>query len=89
MKLVDTDASRSQCKQQIEELLEGVLGQALAAEHVVERRVLGEIIHIFTHIRLTMRVEHIKIKVLLASTTGCVSRIFCIRAELCLGSTLQ
>lgn len=80
LKLVDTDASRSQCKQRIEELLEGALGQALAAEHVVERRVLGEITHIFTHIRLTMRVEHIKIKVRLAPMpiTGCaLYRIIC------------
>ena len=47
----------------MEVLLEGPLGLALAAEHIVERRALGEITHIFTHIRLTMRVEHIRIKV--------------------------
>lgn len=63
LKLVDADASRAECRQQIAELLEGALGRVLATEQLVERRALGEITHIFSHIRLTMRVEHIKIKV--------------------------
>ena len=70
LKLVDVESSRSHCRQQIEELLEGPLGFRLAAEHVVERRALGEITHIFTHIRLTMHVEHLKIKVYLVPTGG-------------------
>lgn len=64
LKLVDAETSKAGCREQMEELLERPLGVALAAEHIVERRALGEITHIFTHIRLTMRVEHIKIKVL-------------------------
>ena len=63
LKLVDADTSRAECRKQMEVLLEGPLGLALAAEHIVEWRALGEITHIFTHIRLTMRVEHIRIKV--------------------------
>lgn len=69
---MDADASKTECRQQMVELLEGPLGLELAAEHIVERRALGEITHIFTHIRLTMRVEHIKIKVL-CRPTSCIS----------------
>ena len=60
---VPADANAAECRRSIDRLLEGPLGVPLAEEHVVSRQGLGEVVHIFSHIRMTMRVEHIVLKV--------------------------
>ena len=66
---VAADASVAECKCKVDRLLEGPLGIPLAEEHVVSRQAVGQVVHIFSHIRMTMRVEH----VVLAVSTARVS----------------
>ena len=65
---VPADASKARSGCEVDRLLEGPLGMPLAAEHVVSRKGLGTVVHIFSHIRMTMRAEHIVL-------TVCVSRL--------------
>jgi len=55
----------------MDRLLEGPLGVPLAEEHVMSRQSLGDVVHIFSHIRLTMRAEHIVLQVRTSITVSC------------------
>ena len=67
---VAADAGKADSRLAMDRLLEGPLGMPLAEEHVVSRQSLGDVVHIFSHIRLTMRAEHIVLQVR-ASTELC------------------
>lgn len=60
---VAADAGKPESRRAINRLLEGPLGMPLAEEHVVSRQALGDVVHIFSHIRMTMRAEHIVLQV--------------------------
>ena len=60
---VAADTDKAECRRAMDRLLEGPLGVPLAEEHVVSRQSLGDVVHIFSHIRLTMRAEYIVLQV--------------------------
>ncbi len=68
---VAADAGKADCRRAMDKLLEGPLGVSLAEEHVVSRQSLGDVVHIFSHIRLTMRAEHIMLQV--CTSTSCMT----------------
>ena len=60
---VAADADKADCRRAINRLLEGPLGMPLVEEQIVTRQSLGDVVHVFSHIRQTMRAEHIVLQV--------------------------
>lgn len=58
---VDADANENARKAALDKLLQGTLGleHALSQWRVVHRRAIGSTVHVFSHIRMTLHVEHL------------------------------
>ena len=56
---VAAGASQEQRRAAVDALLERILGATLQASRVGERRHLGAIVHIFSHIRMTLQAERL------------------------------
>ena len=56
------DASEKERRAEVDSLLDRLLGAGFADLQVQERRHLGSIVHIFSHIRMTLHVERLVVK---------------------------
>lgn len=66
---VPADASEKERRAELDSLLDQLLEGGRADLPMQERRHLGSIVHIFSHIRMTLHVERLVLK---ASTSACV-----------------
>ena len=60
---VPAEASEKERRTEVDSLLDTILGAGRADLQVQERRHLGSIVHIFSHIRMTLHVERLLVKV--------------------------
>ena len=60
---VPAEASEKERRADVDSLLDTLLGAGRADLQVQERRHLGSIVHIFSHIRMTLHVERLVVKV--------------------------
>ena len=60
---VPAEASEKERRTEVDSLLDTILGAGRADLQVQERRHLGSIVHIFSHIRMTLHVERLVVKV--------------------------
>ena len=60
---VPAESSKKERRVEVDSLLDTLLGAGRADLQVQERRHLGSIVHIFSHIRMTLHVERLLVKV--------------------------
>ena len=60
---VSAEASETDRRKEMDDLLQQLLGTELSTGEVLQRQSLGSIVHIFSHIRMTLHVEKMAIKV--------------------------
>ena len=59
---VPANASEKERRSEVDSLLDRLLECGSASLHVQERKHLGSIVHIFSHIRMTLHVERLVVK---------------------------
>ena len=79
---VSAEASETDRRKEMDDLLQQLLGSELSTGEVLQRQSLGSIVHIFSHIRMTLHVEKLAVKV---QTIHSIS-ILCKRLFHCTGS---
>ncbi len=67
---VSAEASEKDRKDKMDDLLQQLLGSELSIGEVLQRQSLGSIVHIFSHIRMTLHVENMAVKVQPKSVLG-------------------
>ena len=60
---VSAEASETDKRKKIDDLLQQILETELSTGEVLQRQSLGSIVHIFSHIRMTLHVEKMAVKV--------------------------
>lgn len=60
---VPAEASERDRRKQMDSLLVKLLGHSFSEGEVLQRQSLGNIVHIFSHIRMTLLVERLVLKV--------------------------
>ena len=60
---VSAEASEKDRRKEVDGLLQKVLGSKLSAGEILQRQSLGSLVHIFSHIRMTLHVEKLTVKV--------------------------
>ena len=57
------EASEKDRRKDMDNLLQQLLGSELSTGEILQRQSLGSIVHIFSHIRMTLHVEKMAVKV--------------------------
>ncbi len=70
---VPAEASEKDRRKQTDGLLQRLLGASFSEGEVLQRQSLGSIVHIFSHIRMTLHVE----KVVLTVSCACINLLNC------------